>query len=137
MTDLRQDPVLLRWLAALNNNREDGLARALLPDDIVIESFPHGKGGEIKVLKGFAEVLVWIRRAKPGLYQFEVLSAEASAPHPNLPAAERAIAARYRVWSTDPLWTWSNQGDWVLHIQGDTVAAVYHAPDPLPPDPED
>jgi hypothetical protein len=123
--------VLLRWVAVLNIDRDEAAARALLSPAVEVEVFPEGKGGPTKRYQGIDHAFTWLFRAKPGLYRFEALSASPCDPAPGLPVGARALAVRYRVSATNPDCPWHNHGDWTLHIDGDTLTALLHAPDAL------
>jgi hypothetical protein len=135
--DAPQDLALARWLAVLNSDRDEAAARALLAAAVEVEVFPEGKGGPTTRYSGLDHALTWLFRAKPGLYRFEALSAAPCDLAPGLPTSRRALRARYRVWATDPAWTWHNFGDWTLHIDDapdpnqPVIVALVHAPDAL------
>jgi len=127
-------PLLRRWLELLNDNHDLTLTHAVLDPALVIITHIEGRSKPGTRLSGLDEVLPWLRRAEPGTFAFEVVSAAAGTPDPELPAADEVIAARYKVSSDTMMGRWTNHGDWTLHGRDGRVVGLRGLPDDLPAD---
>lgn len=132
MTRTASDPALAAWLALVNDVGHPERAHDVCLPDVLVHAYPAGKGGRREVFQGTEAIVEWLRRAPPGRFRFVLLAEEPAPAHPELPPAERAVRARYRVENVIDEFT--NEGDWLLHASGDRLVALHHAPEPLPVD---
>lgn len=123
------DPVVTRWLEVVNTTDRAEWVHDVCAPDVLVHALHEGRGGRCDVFRGVDAVIEWVRRAPPGRFRFTILRTAAVEPLPDLPAGDRAIAVRFRVEHTTD--DFSNEGDWVLHLAGDRIVALHHAPEAL------
>ena len=128
------DPVLVAWFEALNQNHDENRARSLIAELVEVETYLDGRSAEPTRFQGIESVIAWMQRAPADTFVFTALGAEPTEPVKGLVAGDRALIARYRIKQETPLGLWQNHGDWTLHIEGDKVVAFCHQPNDLPQD---
>lgn len=125
-----EDPVLLRWVRLLDR-QEMAEAPSVLAQDVTIFASQEGRGGPVTLLDGLERVSAWIDKAPAERFGYELVAWRPAPPRPELPAADRTVWARYRVFQRDGGSDFENWGEWHLAIAGGRVVGVAHEPDPL------
>ncbi len=119
---------LHHWLALLNRESTDGSGFA---PDVVVDTYPTGRGGECRRLDGLAALQAWAARG-PHRYAFTAGALQPTSPIPHLPQAHTAWTCTYQVSFLQG--SWQNQGRWTFHLRDQRIVAVEHVPEPLAPD---
>ena len=113
--------LVLRWIAALNNQGKGGSVPIACDKRIEIHRYVPGSDAAAAIFSGHDMVEVWVRRT-PATNQFELVDKSVKQ------IDDFWWEARYRVRADN----WANQGTWRFRVGPEgTLVELHHRPDAL------